>query len=164
MKKSLLAIIATTLLSTSSFAEDTCDTANGYSKSNTIFTPAFYTHGTQWTGYFYVTNVSQEAVTVKLSFTDSIGQAYTPYSLTYNENFHASNTPIDLANGAILAPGEAGYIAIHDNNTFAINVGKLSWSSDICLEHALMANYLNTYSPSKGIAAGMHPLNGGKPF
>ena len=143
------------LFSTSSFAESYC------SSSNSIMTPPFFTVS-NWFGYFHITNVSDQPITVKMEFTNTNGNAYSPTTIYYAENFSASNTPVNLQAGAVLQPGQMGEINIHDNGVRSINVGKLSWYADSCLDKAVYAT-LRSHNSSP-LSSNLILLNNGKPF
>ena len=133
--------------------------------SNSIQTPIMFTQGIYWAGGIYVTNVSDVPIVVKYELTDMNGEPYTPYSVLNNYNFSSSNTPLNLIDGATLQPGEMGRVFIKDDNTEVINVGKITWSADACLDEALMVNFYNQYNiGGKAYDSGWMPLNGGKPF
>jgi hypothetical protein len=115
-------------------------------------------------GWFEVTNVSDQPITVKMEFTDMDGVEYTPYSLTYQGHFNASNTPINLSYGATLQPGQLGLIGIKDDATPRVNVGKLSWTADTCISEAVMATMYNQYNHTSEYDSGWFPRHGGKAF
>ena len=90
MKKTLFAMALSALaLSTGSnaFAYEYGCQVNGLEEgpgsSNSIRTPAFYTLSSAWAGTFFVTNVSDYPLTVKLALTDANGAPYSPYSVGY---------------------------------------------------------------------------------
>ena len=92
-------------LSFNAHANIYCD-QNG--SSNSILTPMFLTGGS-FSGYFFVTNVSDEPVTVNLNLADSNGNAFTPSSgVLYAANFSSGNTPLSSGGGATLQPGQMG--------------------------------------------------------
>jgi len=131
--------------------------------SNSVWTPVMITTGNDWTGNYSITNVSNVPVTVKLTLTDMNGNPYVPSVVTYLANFSATNTPIDTA-GTVLQAGQLGVIVINDPATARINVGKISWSSDSCLDTALLASYQNQYLRPGVYGPVFTFLNDGKPF
>lgn len=168
MKKllpSLLALSSTFLFVFPALAETTCGLENNEQfSSGGIKTPAFVTSGANWAGVFDITNTSEVPITVRMAFTDVNGLEYTPYSLVYYHNFDATNTPINPEYGATLQPGAMGTIVIKDDNTNRVNVGKLSWSANACINEAVMATMFNQYNHSNRYDSGWVPLNNGKPF
>jgi hypothetical protein len=135
-----------------------------YKYTNSILTPPLVTAGTAWSGSYIMTNVSSYPITIKFNNTDVNGNIYTPFSVTYADNFSAANTPLNLTQGAVLQPGHAGTLTINDPSTVLINVGKISWFSDVCLSDALMVSYVNQFNLSPRITRSLFPLNNGFPF
>jgi len=135
---------------------------NENGSSNEILTPMFLTGGT-YSGYLFITNVSEHPVTVKWNLADASGNAFTPTDLLYAAKFSAGNTPVN-ASGATLQPGEMGEIVVLTGVNGRVNVGKLSWHSTACMQSALMANYLNELTESSRYSATAIPLNAGKAF
>ncbi|XOV81302.1 MAG: hypothetical protein ACFHVJ_10210 [Aestuariibacter sp.] len=154
MKKYLLVLLLG-LFSASSLATNYC------SSSNSIRTPPFFTVG-NWFGYFHITNISDQPVTVKMEFTNTSGNPYAPTTIYYAENFSANNTPVNLQSGAVLQPGEMGEINIHDDGVRSVNVGKLSWYAESCLEEALVAT-LRSHNSSP-LSSNLILLNDGEAF
>lgn len=130
------------------------------------YTPSFVTNTSAWLGQYIITNVSNETVKVKLEFTDWQGAAYTPTSVTYGtpSNFTATNTPLNLINGGELLPGQLGIVTINDNNNSVVNVGKLSWTSEGCVDKALMVSFRNRFTKSGHQDNNWFYMNDGQPF
>lgn len=99
---------------------------------------------------------------MKLFLTDVNGNSYLPNSATYDDNFSQTNTPIDTTVGATLTPGQLGEIIIDDPSTIQINVGKIYWYSDHCLENAILATQLNVFSSSGRYSGQRFEFNQGR--
>lgn len=155
MRKLIFTIITLVVFSAQAQANNYC------SSSNSISTPPFFTVS-NWFGYFHIVNVSDQPVTVKMEFTDTNGNPYGPTTVYYAENFSASNSPINLTQGATLQPGELGEINIHDNGVRSVNVGKITWYAESCLDEALVAT-LRSHNSSP-LSSNLILLNGGKAF
>lgn len=166
MYASLLALAVTHVLSLPAQTSPHCyEDENGQTvASNGLYIPTSVTSGSSWTMAYDITNVSDVPITVKLQFTNSNGQPYTPYSVSYWENFSGTNTPIDLSAGAVLQPGQLGIILIRDPAPERINVGKMTWFANTCIHEALMVTSWNQYSDSSRYSSGLFYFNGGKPF
>lgn len=162
MKRFLTGLALCTLMSLPALAKHQCeyDAVTGYTSSNEISTPAFLSVSS-WQGYFFITNVSDQPVTVKMSLTNVNGGSLTPSTIVYDGNFSGANTPLN-ANGAVLQPGQLGEVFV-DNPTRHINVGKVSWEADACLSEALMVS-MQTNQSGGGNGTTLTPLNDGKAF
>lgn len=149
----------------SASAAQNCSYENGqWVSGNEIRTPGFVTSGPYWTGWFEITNVSDRPITIRMAFTDVDGNEYTPYSVSYHHHFNASNTPINLTFGGTLQPGQLGLLGIKDDATNRVNIGKLEWSADGCINEAVMATMYNQYNHTSEYDSGWLPLNGGMAF
>jgi len=134
-----------------------------YESSNRMELP-LTSISSNWRAHYYVTNVSNEIVDVKMMFTDMEGLVYMPSIATYKKHFSSENTPLDYESGARLLPGETGIVSIDDNNLTHIGVGEIQWSSDSCIYRGLMVRILNDWSTSSVYSQGQFYLNNGQPF
>ncbi len=132
--------------------------------SNSRIFPSMITPGGGWSGGFVITNISEVPVKVTLEQTDVDGNGYTPYSVSYTGHFNASNTPLNLINGATLQPGQLGTLNIADPATPIINIGYINWEADSCIENALLVTFYNQYNISAKYSSGRFQLNNGLPF
>jgi len=118
-----------------------------------------------WHSNFYVTNVSEKPVNIKLTFNDANGLAYSFPTTLFYDNFSSTNSPLDsLGGGAILTPGQTGMILLSGPSFPGTVTGKVTWQADACLEHAITATMRNTHSSSSRYSQGLFPLNNGDPF
>lgn len=126
--------------------------------------PSMITPGGGWSGGFVVTNISDVPVKITLEQTDTDGNGYTPYSVSYTGHFNASNTPLNLIDGATLQPGQLGTLNIADPATAMINIGYINWEADSCIKNALLVTFYNQYNASSKYSSGRFHLNNGLPF
>ena len=155
-------ILTSPVLLLSTYVNATCPEPAFSSES--LITPAMITPGNGWSGGYIISNVSTVPVKVILETTGPDGNGYTPYAVTYTDNFSSTNTPLDQGQGATLQPGELGTLTINDPATQIINVGYITWSAEACLNDALMVTYFNQYNSTYKYSSGRFHLNNGKPF
>jgi len=118
-----------------------------------------------WYSQLYVTNVSRKSVNLKLQFTNSKGNNYKFPTASYLDEFNINNSPLSIeTGGAILRPGETGFIILHSSNYPGTVTGKLTWQADACLDAAIIATIRNINTGDGGYTQGLFPLNNGEPF
>ena len=130
---------------------------------NSLIFPSTITSGSTWWGGLYVTNVSDVPVKVTINMTDVNGDGYVPTTVYYFHHFSPLNTPFNTVDGAILQPGQLGLFNIGDT-TDLINIGYVNWSSDSCIENALMVTHYNYNSETYRYDNSKFHLNNGLPF
>lgn len=118
-----------------------------------------------WQSTFYVTNVSDKPVNIKLDFNDANGNSYAFPTTLYYDNFTSSNSPLDtLSGGAILTPGKTGSVILLGSSYPGTITGTITWQADACLESAIIATLRNVRHNSSLYSQGLFPLNNGEPF
>lgn len=138
---------------------------NGLGSTNFQYLPPMITSGTNYKLYIFMQNVGPKSVNVKLTTHRSDASIYSPYDVDPGGVLSANNSPLNIeSGGAILRPGELGYIAIYDQNMSEFFTGKISWQADACLKEALIVTVRNYYLTSYRFDAGIMLINDGKPF
>ena len=155
MKRRILATLIMTTLSTASWAQ--CTGSNG-----AMHLPILQMQTSSWTGGILVNNVSDEDITVKISYTDHNGQSFSG-SYQYFANFSASNTPASTS-GANLSPGTLGRIHYNNNGNRYLSNGKITWYSDACIDEAITVAYYNQMSQTSRYDGNLFYLNDAQPF
>ena len=136
----------------------------GLGSTNTYHIPFMHTNGI-WSTLFYMTNVSDKKINVKVKFLRQNGNVNLPTNYTLSGGFSSSNSPfIDLGSSAILEPFETGQIYLEDSNDINSFAGQVTWQADSCMQTALMTAYRVVRNTTNGYDQGLVLLNGGKPF
>ena len=117
----------------------------------------------------FLSNISSETVTVKVTLYDENGNVYDESSETGSTNFRIqgafSGDPMSAA-GATLGPNQSGRIII-ENGSFQAGYGEITWSTGTAnIQVALVAGLRGMYSqlsPDR-YARWFVPINDLKPF
>lgn len=137
---------------------------NGLGSTNSKYL-AHHSINTGWQSSFYVTNVSEKPVNIKLNFNDANGAAYTFPNTLFYDNFSSGNSPLDnLGGGAILTPGQTGLVILSGPSFPGTVTGKVTWQADACLKEAIIATVRNVRHSSTLYSQGLFPINNGDPF
>ena len=161
--KQIAIVLCLQLISTFTFAYCKEISPGVYESSNWMDIPMLIANGASWSGFFYVTNVSDEVITVKTEFSTPDGVSDLPSVAAYGFSFSGLNTPVS-EEGAVLMPGEMGFFRIADVPTQHVNVGKISWYSDSCIYKGIIAKILNERTGSSIYSQGQFYFNNGQAF
>jgi len=114
----------------------------------------------------FVSNVSDEQVTVHLTLYDANGNVYTESSETgtnFSVNFGFSGDPLSVS-GATLQANATGELRVLGTGAQKSGYGEVKWSSTGSSRVALIAFARQTIDISSGFAFAVIPVNGFVPF
>ena len=133
--------------------------------TNSVYMPFMHTNTSGWRSFFYLTNISDKNLNVKIVLRTQDGEVYTPTQYTLTGAFSSINSPFDqIVGGAILKPFKTGRVRIAEDHFTQSFTGQISWQADACLEHAMTGAARVHYIDSNRYDQGLVLFNGGQPF
>jgi hypothetical protein len=155
-------LLSTTLLLGGQILGDT----PAYAGDGGAVLPSWYKDTSPWYTSIFVSNVSDEQVTIHITLYDADGNTYTEASES-GTNFSVvrgfSGDPLSTS-GATLQANVTGEFRILGTGSVRTGYGQLKWSSTGSSRVALIAYARQTFDASSGVALAMVPVNGFAPF